>query len=257
MVALMVVLAISAPLLTPYGPDDPDVAAILVPPGTDGHVLGTDALGRDLFTRILYGARTSLIVASAGVVLSMTLGVSMGLLAAFGGKWGERGVRWAIDVQLAFPYVLLAIAITSVVTPSLGVLIMLMMLAGWAAFARVIRSSAMSEISRDYVKAAMLTGASRIRIARKYVLPVLLPPILVLAAMQMAAMVVFEATLSFLGMGVQPPTASWGGIMLGGVSYLDSGWWISTLPGFAILWLTMSLLLIVDGLQNRLRTRVV
>ena len=256
LLALIVLLAVFAPVLTPHGPDDPNIRSVLQPPGTDGHLLGTDAIGRDLLTRILFGARASLVVAGLGMLGAMLIGSTLGLLASFRGGWSERVVRWAIDVQLAFPYVLLAIAITSVVTPSLGVLILLMMLAGWPAFARVVRSSALSEISKDYVKAANLIGASRTRIARKYVLPELLPAILVLAAMQMALMVVFEATLSFLGMGIQPPTASWGGIMLGGQSYLESAWWISTLPGFAIIWLTLSLLLIVDGLQRRFHTRL-
>jgi peptide/nickel transport system permease protein len=256
LLAAMVLLAVLAPLLTPYGPNDPDIQATLAPPLSDGHLLGTDSLGRDLLTRIVFGARVSLLVSGCGMLLAMMFGVTIGLLAVFGGKWSERFTRWMVDVQLAFPYILLAIAITSVTTPSLPILVLLMVIAGWPAFARVVRGAALSEVAKDYVKAATVTGASQFRIARKYVLPQLRAPILVLGAMQMAAMVLFEATLSFLGMGVQPPTASWGGIMLGGQQFAKDAWWISTLPGFAILWLALSLSLIVDGLQRRFDTRV-
>lgn len=253
--ALMVVLALAAPLLV-GDPKQPDIAALLTAPGGDGHLLGTDTLGRDLLARILYGMRVSLLIAGLGVLGAMTLGVSAGMLAAFGGRWAETVVMRLVDIQLAFPYVLLAIALTSVLTPSVPVLVLLMVLAGWAAFARVVRSSAMQERAKDYVKAATLAGASKTRIARKYVLPSLLPPILVLGAMQMAMMIVFEATLSYLGMGIQPPTPSWGGIMLEGQRYLKDAWWISTLPGIGILLTTVSLNLIADGLQKRFGARL-
>lgn len=252
---LMVLLALFAPLLV-GDPKQPDIASLLARPLSAGHLLGTDTLGRDLFARILYGMRVSLLVAGLGMLGAMLLGVSAGLLAAFGGRWAETIVMRLVDIQLAFPYVLLAIALTSVLTPSIPVLVLLMVLAGWAAFARVVRSSAMQERAKDYVKAATLAGASKPRIARKYVLPSLLPPILVLGAMQMAMMIVFEATLSYLGMGIQPPTPSWGGIMLEGQRYLKDAWWISTLPGIGILLTTVSLNLIADGLQKRFGARL-
>jgi peptide/nickel transport system permease protein len=252
---VLVLIALLAPLLLSYDPNAPDIGAILHEPG-GGHVAGTDTLGRDLLTRIVYGMRVSLLVAGAGMVGALTLGVSAGFLAAFGGRWAEAIVMRLVDIQLAFPYVLLAIALTSVLSPSIPVLIGLMVLAGWPAFARVVRSSALQEKAKDYVKSATLVGASRPRIAFKYVLPQLLPPILVLAAMQMAMMIVFEATLSYLGMGVQPPTPSWGGIMLEGRQHLHDAWWVSTLPGVGILLTTVSLNLIADGLQKRSGARL-
>ena len=150
-----------------------------------------------------------------------------------------------------FPYVLLAIAITSAIRPSVPVLILLMLLAGWAGAARVVRAIALQERGKDYVKAAAVIGASPLRIAMFHVFPSVVPSLAVLAAMQMAAMIVFEATLSFLGMGVQPPTPSWGGIMLDGKNYMTSSWWLTLFPGLAIVVTSLSLVLIGDGLQTR------
>ena len=182
---------------------------------------------------------------------SLLTGTVMGMLGAFGPKPLRVIVDRVIDIQLAFPYVLLAIAITSAVRPSIPVLILLMVLAAWAGAARVVRSIALQERGKDYVKAASVIGASPLRIAMFHVFPSVLPSLLVLAAMQMAAMIVFEATLSFLGMGVQPPTPSWGGIMLDGKNYMTSSWWLTLFPGAAIVVTSLSLVLIGDGLQGR------
>ena len=143
------------------------------------------------------------------------------------------------------------IAITSAVKPSVPVLILLMVLAGWAGVARVVRAIALQERAKDYVKAAEILGASGLRISLFHVFPGVLPGLMVLAAMQTAAMIVFEATLSFLGMGIQPPTASWGGIMLEGKDYITSSWWLTTFPGLAILMTSLSLVLIGDGMEAR------
>lgn len=250
MLVLIVLSAIAAPLLAPAGPAVVDLASVRLPPSAE-HWFGTDAIGRDLLARILYGGQVSLLVAGAGMIGSLALGTLMGMLGAFGGYWVRAVVDRAIDIQLAFPYVLLAIAITSVVKPSTPVLILLMVLAAWAGAARVVRSIALQERGKDYVKAASVIGASQLRIALLHVFPSVLPSLLVLAAMQMAAMIVFEATLSFLGMGVQPPTPSWGGIMLDGKNYITSSWWLTTLPGLAIVLTSISLVLIGDGMQAR------
>lgn len=250
MLVLIVLSAIAAPLLAPAGPAVVDLGSVRLPPSAE-HWFGTDAIGRDLLSRILYGGQVSLLVAGAGMIGSLALGTLMGMLGAFGGYWVRAVVDRAIDIQLAFPYVLLAIAITSVVKPSTPVLILLMVLAAWAGAARVVRSIALQERGKDYVKAASVIGASQLRIALLHVFPSVLPSLLVLAAMQMAAMIVFEATLSFLGMGVQPPTPSWGGIMLDGKNYITSSWWLTTLPGLAIVLTSISLVLIGDGMQAR------
>jgi peptide/nickel transport system permease protein len=247
---LVAVTAVAAPWLAPSGPNGIDLAVVRMPPSA-AHWFGTDAVGRDVLSRVLYGGRVSLLVASAGMIGSLVLGTAMGMLGAFGGRFVSPAVDRAIDIQLAFPYVLLAIAITSAVKPSTPVLILLMVLAAWAGAARVVRSIALQERGKDYVKAATVIGASKLRIAMVHVFPSVVPSLIVLAAMQMAAMIVFEATLSFLGMGVQPPTPSWGGIMLDGKNYITSSWWLTTLPGLAIIITSLSLVLIGDGLQAR------
>jgi peptide/nickel transport system permease protein len=251
--ALFVVIAFSAFFagsLTAYDPTAINLSSVRLPPSPQ-HWFGTDAVGRDVFSRVLFGGQVSLIVAGVGMIGSLTLGTVMGMLGAFGNKAVRTSVDRAIDIQLAFPYVLLAIAITSVVRPSLPVLILLMVLAAWAGAARVVRSIALQERGKDYVKAAAVIGASPLRIALFHVFPSVVPTLVVLAAMQMAAMIVFEATLSFLGMGVQPPTPSWGGIMLDGKTYLTSAWWLTSLPGLAIFVTSLCLFLIGDGLQSR------
>lgn len=247
---VMVLSAVLAPLLAPAAPTTVDLTAVRLPPSAE-HLFGTDPVGRDLFSRVLYGGQISLLVAGAGMVGSLLLGTLMGMLGAFGSFWVRAVVDRAIDIQLAFPYVLLAIAITSAVKPSIPVLILLMVLAAWAGAARVVRSIALQERGKDYVKAADVIGASPFRIAMFHVFPSVVPSLVVLAAMQMAAMIVFEATLSFLGMGVQPPTPSWGGIMLDGKNYITSSWWLTALPGLAIVLTSLSLVLIGDGLQTR------
>lgn len=250
LLAVMVLSAIFAPVLAPSGPTVVDLMSVRLPPSPE-HWFGTDAVGRDVLSRVLYGGRVSLLVAGLGMIGSLTLGTLMGMLGAFGHPWVRPVVDRAIDIQLAFPYVLLAIAITSAVKPSTPVLILLMVLAAWAGAARVVRSIALQERGKDYVKAASVIGAAPLRIALFHVFPSVVPSLVVLAAMQMAAMIVFEATLSFLGMGVQPPTPSWGGIMLDGKNYITSSWWLTSLPGLAIVVTSLSLVLIGDGLQAR------
>jgi peptide/nickel transport system permease protein len=246
----IILAALLAPLLAPISPTRINLAAVRKAPSLH-HVFGTDGVGRDVFSRVLFGGRVSLLVSAIGMLGSLLTGTVMGLLGALGG----RPVRWAvdrlIDVQLAFPYVLLAIAITSAVQPSIPVLILLMVLAGWAGAARVVRGVALQERGKDYVKAAIVVGVPPLRIALRHVLPSIIPSIEVLAAMQMAAMIVFEATLSFLGMGIQPPQPSWGGIMLDGKDYITDAWWLTALPGLAIVVTSLSLVLIGDGLQLR------
>lgn len=250
LLGVVTLTAVAAPWLAPSGPNGIDLASVRMPPSS-AHWFGTDAVGRDVLSRVFYGGRVSLLVAGAGMIGSLVLGTAMGMLGAFGNRFVRPAVDRAIDIQLAFPYVLLAIAITSAVKPSMPVLILLMVLAAWAGAARVVRSIALQERGKDYVKAATVIGASKLRIAMLHVFPSVVPSLIVLAAMQMAAMIVFEATLSFLGMGVQPPTPSWGGIMLDGKNYITSSWWLTTLPGLAIITTSLSLVLIGDGLQAR------
>ena len=261
--ALVLAAAAAAPLLTPYEPTRNDLRARMHGPvwdaahqGSWDHPLGTDALGRDLFSRILYGIRISLVLAGAGLLLSLTLGVSVGLVSGLFGGWFDLALMRLVDLQLAFPYVVLAMAIVTATRTSIPVLILLLGLAGWVYFARVVRGGVLQEMGRDYVKAAQTLGASRWRIGLRYVFPNVLPAVAVIATLQLPALIIFEATLSFLGLGIQPPTPSLGGMMLDGVQYIASAWWVITLPGVAVLLTTLGLNLMGDGLRQLLDPRL-
>jgi len=252
---LMGVIAVGG-LLGPFilvDPLDQDLINALKPPLSPQHFLGTDALGRDILSRIASGARVSLIVSIFGMIGSLTIGTIMGLIS--GAR--NRVIAWAsdrlIDVQMAFPYILLAIVIVSATSASLPILILLMILAGWASAGRVIRSIVLSERPKDYVGAAELVGANQKRIFIRYIGPTLVPAILTIAPLQASAMIVMEATLSFLGLGVQPPTPSWGGMLLDGKVYLGEAWWLTTIPGIAIAITCGALIGIGEGLSMKLR----
>ena len=231
--AVIILMSIIGPYFLP-DPNTQELASRLLPPLSEGHLLGTDSLGRDLLSRIVSGGRISLPVALIGMTGSIVIGVLAGLLASS----SQPGVRWTverlIDVQMALPYVILAIVIVSAVGTSLGVLIVLMMLAGWASAARVVRSVAVGERAKDYVRAAEMVGAGGGRVLFRYIGPTVLPVVLTIAPLQASAMIVMESTLSFLGLGIQPPTASWGGVLLEGKSYMADAWWLTTLPGIMI-----------------------
>ena len=230
-----------------------DLINAMKPPFSSHHLLGTDPLGRDILSRIASGARVSLVVSLLGMIGSLTLGTIMGLVSGSRNRWLAWASDRMIDVQMAFPYILLAIVIVSATTPSLPVLVLLMILAGWASAGRVIRSIVLSERPKDYVKAAELVGADQKRVLTRYIGPTLIPAILTIAPLQASAMIVMEATLSFLGLGVQPPTPSWGGMLLEGKVYLSQAWWLTTIPGIAIAITCAALIGIGEGLSVKLR----
>jgi peptide/nickel transport system permease protein len=250
--SIITLVVFIGPLLLP----DPlafDLGSALKPPLSAHHFLGTDALGRDILSRIASGGRVSLMVSILGMLGSLALGTVMGLISGSPFKWLAWASDRMIDVQMAFPYILLAIVIVSATSASLPILVLLMVLAGWPSAARVVRSIVLSERPKDYVKAAVLVGADQKRVLIKYIGPTLVPAILTIAPLQASAMIVMEATLSFLGLGVQPPTPSWGGMLLDGKVYLGQAWWLTTLPGLAIALTCASLIGIGEGLSIKLR----
>jgi peptide/nickel transport system permease protein len=253
---LMALGVVLWPVVSPYDPLRTNLNARLLPPLSAGHILGTDALGRDLGVRLMQGGRTSFAMSGTAVILAMIVGVVVGLLAAFRGGWVDSILMRLVDIQLAFPIILLALTILTAVRSSAPVLILLLALAAWVLFARTVRGSSMKEINREYVQGAIVLGASRSRIALRYVLPNLLPTIAVIVTLELAALIMFEATLSYLGVGIQPPTPSWGGIMLEGQNYMRSAWWITTLPGVALFVTTLGLNLISEGLRDILDPRL-
>jgi peptide/nickel transport system permease protein len=253
---LVLLAAVFGPILSPYSPIRGAGEAHLAPPLSKGHLLGTDALSRDIATRLAYGLRISLVLSGTAVLISMVVGVGIGMVAGFRGGWIDSTVMRLVDVQLAFPFILLALTAVAIFPSSVPVLIALLALAAWVLFARTIRGAVLREVNSDYVQAAVTLGASRVRIALRYVLPNLLPTIVALATLEFAALILFEATLSFLGVGIKPPTPSLGGMMLEGQTYLRTAWWITTLPGIALFITTMSLNLLSEGLRAHLDPRM-
>jgi peptide/nickel transport system permease protein len=239
-VALLIVTALAAPLIAPADPIRQSLRGRLAAPtlaGADGkaHLLGTDHLGRDVFSRVIYGARVSLLVGFAAVVVGGLVGATLGLLAGFRGGWTDSMIMTLADAQLAFPFILLAIGIIAVLGPSFPTLIVVIGLSGWVTYARVLRSQVLVLRSREFVDAIHALGGSVARVIARHVLPNVLSTLVVIATLELARAIVLEATLSFLGLGVQPPTPSWGGMVHEGREYLDSAWWISTAPGIVLM----------------------
>ena len=239
-VLVLGVVAAAAPWLAPDDPTRQSLRARLVAPtleAADGraHVLGTDHLGRDLLSRMIFGSRVSLLVGFAAVLVGGLVGSALGLLAGFRGGWTDTVIMTVADAQLAFPFILLAIGIIAVLGPSFGTLIVVIGLSGWVSYARILRSQVLGLRSREFVEAVHALGGSVLRIMWKHVLPNVLSSLVVIATLELARAIVLEATLSFLGLGIQPPTPSWGGMVQEGREYLDSAWWISTFPGILLM----------------------
>jgi peptide/nickel transport system permease protein len=239
-VGLLILVAAAAPLLSPQDPTRQSLRGRLAAPtweGSDGraHLLGTDHLGRDVLSRVIYGSRVSLVVGFAAVVVGGLLGSAAGLLAGFSRGRLDAVVMTVADAQLAFPFILLAIGIIAVLGPSFPTLVVVIGLSGWVSYARILRSQVLVVRSREFVESIHALGGSIGRIVLRHVLPNVLSSIVVIATLELARAIVLEATLSFLGLGVQPPTPSWGGMVHEGREYLDSAWWISTFPGLVLM----------------------
>jgi len=240
-VAALAMLAAAAPYLA-QNPERGSLRARLEAPtlqGADGraHPLGTDHLGRDVLSRIIYGTRVSLTVGFAAVAIGGLVGGALGLIVGFYGGWVDEVIMTVADAQLAFPFILLAIGIIAVLGPSFRNLIIVVGLSGWVTYARVLRSQVLSIRRREFVDAIIALGGSVPRIIVRHILPNVASTFMVIATLELARAIVLEATLSFLGLGIQPPTPSWGGMIHEGRDYLDSAWWISVFPG-AVLMLT-------------------
>ena len=239
-VVLLALMAITAPWIAPHDPVRQSLRVRLAGPtlaGADGlaHPLGTDHLGRDVLSRTIYGARVSLVVGFAAVVVGSLVGAALGILAGYRGGWTDTVIMTVADAQLAFPFVLLAIGIIGVLGPSFPTLVVVIGLSGWVDYARVLRSQVLVLRGREFVDAIHALGGAVPRIVGRHILPNVLSTLVVIATLQLARAIVLEATLSFLGLGIQPPTPSWGGMIQEGREYLDSAWWISTCPGLLLM----------------------
>jgi peptide/nickel transport system permease protein len=261
-VVLVVMLAAAAaPLVAPFDPLEQDIGQRLREPGWQDargrvHALGTDHLGRDILSRIIFGSRIALLVGLAAVVISGVLGMIIGLVAGyFGGRMDDFLMRLA-DIQLAFPFILLAIAVIGVLGPSLRNIIIVIGVSSWVVYARVVRGEVLSIREREYVHAAVALGSRHWRVLMIHVLPNTFTPWLVVATLDMARVIVIESALSFLGLGVQPPTPTWGGMLADGRVYLSTAWWLATFPGLAILITVLGINLFGDGLRDTLDPRL-
>jgi peptide/nickel transport system permease protein len=239
-VVVLALVAVAAPWLAPHDPERQSLRARLAAPtleAADGrsHLLGTDHLGRDVLSRVIWGARVSLAVGFSAVVVGGMVGAFLGIVAGFRGGWPDSVIMTVADAQLAFPFILLAIGIIAVLGPSFPTLILVIGLSGWVAYARILRSQVLVLRSREFVDAIHALGGSVGRIVLRHLLPNVLSSLVVVATLELARAIVLEATLSFLGLGIQPPTPSWGGMVHEGREYLDSAWWISTVPGLVLM----------------------
>jgi peptide/nickel transport system permease protein len=237
-IAALAGIAALAPILAPHNPERGSLRARLTGPtleAADGkaHPLGTDHLGRDILSRVIYGTRVSLTIGFAAVAVGGGVGGLLGLVAGFRGGWVDEVIMTVADAQLAFPFILLAIGIIAVLGPSFPNLIVVVGLSGWVTYARVLRSQVLS--LREFVDAIRALGGSVPRVILRHILPNVGSTLMVIATLELARAIVLEATLSFLGLGIQPPTPSWGGMIHEGREYLDTAWWISIFPGVVLM----------------------
>jgi peptide/nickel transport system permease protein len=252
-ILLLVFLAgVLAPILAPFDPAAVNVVDRLKPPLVEGHLLGTDALGQDVLSRVIYGARVSLVVGFTAVAISGLLGIALGLLAGYYGKLTDDVIMRLADIQLAFPTIILYVAVMAVLGPGLLKLIVVIGVVGWVQYARIERSMVLATRGLDYVEAARALGVPDYRILVRHILPNTLGPITVVASFGLATTIITEASLSFLGLGVPPSVPSWGSMLSDGRDYLRNGWWVATFPGVAITLTVLAINLLGDWLRDEL-----
>ena len=260
LLAAAAVTALAAPWLAPRNPLTQDLMSRLQPPGAQGpqgvYWLGTDGLGRDSLSRLIYGARASLAVAGTAVAVSGTAGLFVGLAGGYYGAWAGALLMRFVDVVLSIPFLLLAIAVVAALGPSLVHTIVVLSFTRWPRYARVAHAQTLAARSRDFVQAARALGGTNGRLMLRHVLPEVLPSAVVVATLEIGLMIVFEAALSFLGLGVQPPTPSWGSMLADGRAYVASAWWLATFPGLAIMVTVLGANLVGDAVRDRLDPRI-
>ncbi|CAH2031198.1 oligopeptide ABC transporter permease [Trichlorobacter ammonificans] len=253
-VLLLFLISLCAPLLAPYDPNEINAWQVLSPPSWS-HWFGTDELGRDVFSRVLFGARISLKVGLVAIGIAVLLGSLVGLVAGYYGGWVDTILMRLVDIMLCFPAFFLILAIITFLEPSIWYIMAVIGLTGWMGVARLVRAETLAIREMDYIMAARCSGASDARIILRHILPNALSPVLVAATLGVAGAILTESALSFLGIGVQPPTASWGNILTSGKDYIEFAWWLSLFPGLAILLTVLAYNLLGEGIRDALDPR--
>lgn len=248
--AVFVVVGVLAPLLTPADPQHQELTARLRPPLSPGHFFGTDVLGRDVLSRLIAGTRESLTVAVIAVAISVVVGVAIGLVSGyFGGLLDSLLMRF-VDAWLAFPFLLLAITIIAILGPGTRNVIIALVASEWVVYVRLVRGETLSIREREYVTSARVLGVSRTAIMVKHILPNIYGPILVVSTLELGIVIVTEASLSFLGLGANAATATWGAMLADGRAYLATAWWLATIPGLAIFVVVLAVNLLGDAFRD-------
>jgi peptide/nickel transport system permease protein len=254
LLAVLGVVAVFAPALAPDSPAAQNLAHDLAASSAD-HILGTDKLGRDVLSRVIFGSRISLAVGATTVTVSLAIGLSLGALSGFFGGRTDRLLMRLVDILMAFPGILLAIAMTAVLGPGLHHVVVALALIGWTGYARLVRGEILSLREKDFVQAALALGGSPARVIARHIVPNLLPTLLIQATFGMAAAIIAEGSLSFLGLGAEPPTPSWGAMLNEGRQFILVAPHLTTYPGLAITITVLALNLAGDGLRDRLEKR--
>lgn len=254
--SMLMLAAIAAPAIAPYPATHGELRSRHAEPallgGNSKHLLGADSVGRDVYSRLLHGARVSLLVAGGTILIAGVIGTFLGLISGWYGGWVDEVLMRLVDAMNAIPIILVALVLAVVVGPSFALLIGVLSLGQWPQFARQVRAEALSLRERDYVQLARIAGASTPRILIRHILPGVFSTVIVVATNQVGTVILAEAGLSFLGVGVPPPTPSWGGMISDGRLYLTQAWWVSAFPGVAIALTVLSLVFIGDWLRDRL-----
>jgi peptide/nickel transport system permease protein len=252
---VVILSALFAPLIAPYDPIAQDTTAIRAAPSAQ-HLFGTDNFGRDVFSRVLYGGRMSLPVGFVAVGITAVVGVALGLIAGYYGRAIDSVIMRWVDIMLAFPGILLAMALVAILGPSLFNLMLAVGIAAIPEYTRVVRGTVLSAREAEYVVAVRVSGAPDRSIVLRHILPNVLPPVIVLATLGIAGAIILGSTLSFLGLGIQPPTPEWGNMLSDGRSMLRHQWWVSLFPGLAIMVTVLAINLLGDGLRDALDPRI-
>ncbi|MFF8567246.1 ABC transporter permease [Streptomyces albidoflavus] len=253
--ALLLLAALFAPLIAPYDPNTQDLLIRLRPPawqdgGTGAHLLGTDQLGRDMLSRVIHGARVSLLVGAGAALLAGVIGTAVGLAAGYLGGWTDRTLMRLADVQLAFPSLLLALAVVGFLGSGLWLVVLVLGFTGWVSYARVVRSEVMSLRTRDFITEARAIGVTDVTIMRRHLLPNVMAPLATIGTLHVAAAIVAEASLSYLGLGVPKETVTWGAMLSDGQLYLGTSWWVAVFPGIALMLTSLAINITGDALRD-------